>query len=157
MFQDSAVSAVSMPWVDVTDADYDAACAACEIKVALSAHDIVEVTRHLFYDTSKKGSRGRSLRNNIPRLHLIVGDRLEPSSTLRDVAQFEAVAPGTIIVFWRSSKQTRTHHRNPLFDVGLGISITLLCVDLLHAFHLGVMKEFANSLSGRCCCPTSLA
>jgi hypothetical protein len=44
------------------------------------------------------------------------------------------------IVFWRPSEEFATRHRNPIFDVSIGISPqSSLTVDLLHALFLGVL------------------
>ena len=43
--------------------------------------------------------------------------------------------------------ETRTKHRNPLYNPDIGISVDILLVDLLHAFYLGVLKTFCANLA----------
>ena len=48
-----------------------------------------------------------------------------------------------IFVFWRSSMQSITRHRNPVFQASLGVTPRRsLVVDTLHALFLGQMKSF---------------
>jgi hypothetical protein len=146
MYRMAGMSAVAMPWKDTNDDDYHASCRACELFIEPSVADIAAMTPLLFYDRRSKGSRGRALRRNYPPLGLRAGDRLEPSFAMPDIAKFEQLPPYTRITIWRKSEETRTRHRNPLIDIVLGISVRTFVVDLLHAFHLGVMKTFAKEL-----------
>ena len=122
MFHDAALSAVSLPWPEASHADYELACQNCEFVVVVSASDIAHISANLWYDKrAKRGNRGRTLTVDIPALGLLVGDRLEPSLELTDVSAFEMVTPGTSITFWRTANETRSRHRNPVFDRVLGI------------------------------------
>jgi hypothetical protein len=129
------------------DASYLAACASCEIMVTLgSVASIRALTSILSYDKRKKGSHGRALTHDVvvDGVSLLKHDRLEPSPALPDVGQLDGATPPIRVVFWRSSKQTRTTHRNPLFDLTLGISTACIAIDALHTLHLGVFKHFVQ-------------
>ena len=50
---------------------------------------------------------------------------------------------GTIEVrFWRQSQCKRVKHRNPIFDAALGVTVQSLLLDILHAWLLGLVKDF---------------
>ena len=105
-----------------------------------------QLCNNLDYDKRSKGFHGRCLRTALPALGLEVGDRLEPSGYLPDVAKLELVSsfPATLR-FWRTSRETLARHRNPIFDRSLGISPNrCLTVDVLHAVNLGVMMVFCK-------------
>ena len=104
-----------------------------------------KIVRALKYDKRKDGARGRCLRWAIPELGLRAEDRLEPCPTLLDVAMLDDVAVFPLdVVFWRRGCETRVRHRNPLMDNALGINVGTLVVDMLHALHLGCMKDFCK-------------
>ena len=47
------------------------------------------------------------------------------------------------MTFWRSSRDSSARHRYPLFDADVGVTPhRSLTVDVLHAWHLGVIKGF---------------
>jgi len=131
------------PWPTFTSDDYEDACSVCEINVVIGgreAHNICIANLH--YDKRKDGSRGRALKNEIPALALEKGDRLEPSSSLPDVAMFEAKRsyPFTV-TFWRRSRETACRHRNPLLLVP-GVGPELLVIDVLHCICLGIAQSY---------------
>ena len=97
------------------------------------------------YDKRKKGSRGRALTIAIPEANLKEGDRLEPSSTLRDVGKFEdLVPPWVVVIFWRVALETRCKHRCPLFSLDTECSLFIvLCIDKLHTICVGICQDFA--------------
>jgi hypothetical protein len=134
----------SLPWADLSHADYIRACELCERRVTISAADHRAIKAALFADKRKKGSRGRSLRTGIPHLHLEAGDRLEPGGQVVDVYAFDDASQFQFpleVVFWRCRMQTITYHRNPLFSIP-GVSLESLLVDSLHAVHLGIANVF---------------
>lgn len=132
----------SFPHALKTDAQVRAACAAAEIRVVLSADLHRQIAAALFYDKRKQGSHGRALRRAVPQAGLEKGDRLEPSSELRDVALFDSLSRfPTTVTFWRPGAETMAKHRNPLFAEELGIGLDAFAVDTLHTLHLGVYQK----------------
>ena len=97
------------------------------------------IKTNLVFDKRKGGSRGRALVADLPAFQLLAGDRLEPSTLLADVgAGFdELTAFPTEVLFWRPSRETLTHHRNPTLDASLGITTSSLMGDTLHCLYLG--------------------
>jgi hypothetical protein len=105
----------------------------------LSRDQHTRIKASLVYDKRKRGgSFGRSITIEFPELGLEKGDRLEPSARLLDVSLFDRIDqfPCTVL-FWRVSHESRTRHRNPLFDEAVGVTIDTLMVDKLHTLHLG--------------------
>lgn len=99
----------------------------------------------LFYDKRKQGGHGQCLNEDIPvafigGVVLLKGDRLEPSSTLKDIgATFDnlVIFPNTV-TFWRPSLASVCHHRNPLFSATIGNTHgELIGIDDLHSNALG--------------------
>ena len=94
--------ATSFPFRENGNNDYEAACARCEIWVRLDGASHAVVLALLANDTRATGSRGRALTRSIPELQLEVGDRLEPSATLPDVAEFDSFPPPFLGACWYS-------------------------------------------------------
>ena len=68
-----------------------------------------------------------------------------------DTAEFDnkgAVLPfkAFLCCFWRPTKEERVHHRNPLLDSRLGISIATFSIDEMHCVHLGICKVFCGTV-----------
>ena len=123
--------------------DYEAACAACEQVRNLTQEQWALVKTCLAYNKAKDGPRGRALVADLPTLALLKHDRLQPDLSLQDVGKFEDVTVFPVrVTFWRRSAETRTRHRNPVFDPLLGISVDTLCVDTLHSLYLGPAKDW---------------
>jgi len=78
-------------------------------------------------------------------LHLLAGDRLEPSHYLADISKFESMVPSFEVSFWRPSNETICKHRCPLCSVE-GVSTRTLAPDTLHTLYLGVYKAFCVAL-----------
>ena len=76
----------------------------------------------------------------------MVGDRLEPGPLLADVAAFDNCIPPFSVTFWRVAEETCTHHRNPLFLLGTGVTLFTLGVDWLHCLSKGVFQFFLGPL-----------
>ena len=132
----------SLPFQNNEEGDYDAACKRCEkyvVIISKAAHQAI--LKHLFFDKSKKGSRGYTLGKCIPDLGLLQGDRLEPCDALQDVRGFPKLARFPCsVMFWRRSQETICRHRNPLLLQRLGLDpCRCLRGDLLHILYLGVM------------------
>ena len=127
-----------------THEDYKAACERCEIQIVVTEHLKQRILPLLQYDKRKRepASFGRRLTADIYGTPLRAGDRLEPSPSLRDVGAFEDVQPGTCVTFWRPSSVTRTHHRNPIFDESIGVTLDTMTIDTLHTLNLGPLHDF---------------
>ena len=100
----------------------------------------------LVFDKTKGPPKGRVLRQGIPAMHLREHDRLEPSSAVSDVGAFEQLAVPFRATFWRSSLDTLTRRRNPLFSAGTGLDIERMGIDVLHTFSLGIYQIFLLEL-----------
>ena len=147
LYEDQDADLLSLPWPEATHTEYMDACQDCEVLCVLTCdNDVQDILKELRYDKRDNGARGRALKKSIPRFGLRLHDRLEPSLAVLDVSRFEEIStfPKTVI-FWRRDNETRARHRNPLFDIGLGITISLLIIDLLHALNLGVVKDFVRN------------
>ena len=144
------VSSISMPSRSNDEIDYFTACDRCEIRLQLDAADHAIVCASLFYDKrSGDGGKGRCVRGNLAlsgNQSLQVGDRLEPSATLLNVGDFDAVKVFPYsVVFWRPSSETMARHRNPIFNLGIGLTPRrVMTVDLLHTFYLGLFQRFCR-------------
>lgn len=126
-----------------SDLDYHEACARCEHRVAIDESTHARLCACLLYDLRPDGARGRSLTRSFPSLGLLVGDRLEPSHELRDIAKFDEMTGfPRLVLFWRPATETLAKHRNPLLSPSLGTGLGTLAIDTLHTLHLGVLKRF---------------
>ena len=75
------------------------------------------------------------------------GDRLEPSLCVMDVASIDARTPPLDLVFWRTTNETITKHRNPIFDDAIATSpAETLGIDWLHSISLGVLQFYVMHL-----------
>ena len=142
----SRYSAIDPPNARKTDADYDAACRACEIDVLLDHGTFIRVRALLEYDKRADGARGRALTMDVGP-HLLKGDRLEPTATLPDVSLFDTLTPPCTVRFWRRSSETLAQHRRPLFSEETGISVDRsVCPDSLHVLSLGCILDILRLL-----------
>ena len=129
-----------------TERDYFDACTRCEVLVELDALDHRLLGNLLYWDM--RSHRGRLLAQDLPRLGLMAGDRLEPSLSLPDVGSFEAIRlfPCTV-TFWRFGNDTIARHRNPLFDYDRARTPQRCLVgDELHALSLGLFNRLARKM-----------
>ncbi len=129
------------------------ACDRCEIRVALNRDQHVAIRGALWWDKRKDtgASHGRGLRHDIPPLGLFKNDRPEPWEGMLDVGEFDSrdAFPRTVL-FWRSSQQTSTKHRNPIFSATTGIEPnTSLSVCWLHTLSLGPLQVYSVHLVHR--------
>ena len=134
-------SILGLRWPGTSPNDYEAACARCELHIALNDETRALVLHHLRYDKRDQGSHGRALRSDIPSLGVLANDRLEPCPALPDVSNLKYMDMPATIVFWRPSEETVCRHRHPLFSADLGLSIFSLTVDALHALYIGAMNK----------------
>ena len=114
------VSLLQDPWGERSELTaYEEACAMCEVRVRLTTEEQRNaVARNLRYDKRKNGARGRALVAHVPELGLVVGDRLEPSLALMNVADFDTAELPLVATFWRRRMQgsrcaDAVLHRNP--------------------------------------------
>ena len=143
MYEDDHMDAGHYPFQLTTMDDYEAACARCEIVLHLTQNYHAQIMAAGFKYDKTDASRGRALLVGVPRFGLLRGDRLEPSPELPDVDKFEQLSEFPVrVVFWRRGSETRARHRNPLFDVLIGIVLDIFVVDSLHAMNLGCVKGF---------------
>ena len=134
-------------WATTDHASYAEACEKCEIWVTISSPSVQqEIADKLFYDKRTYGSRGRCLKQAIPILGLLSGDRLEPSAQVPNVGLFEDLDLPRTVCFWRVSEETLTKHRNPLFGSISGLSLQSLKVDTLHCLALGVWQSACSAI-----------
>ena len=147
----AGVSALGLPWAPKTYADYDAACAACEVWVEIADERMFRHVRaSLDFDKRKDGARGRALTVAIPELGLKKGDRIEPHAGLCNVADFDSLVLPKRVLFWRRSCESMTRRRNPLVSPETGIlPSSCFVVDSLHALSLGAYKMYLSLLFHR--------
>ena len=89
LYDQTAVSALGVPWRPNTDDDWEVACARCERWVSVTAAQHRELVLLLGYDKRDAGSHGLALKQSYLALGLEAGDRLEPHQALLDVGLFE--------------------------------------------------------------------
>lgn len=134
------------PWRQNAEEDYFVACDRCELVVVVPDQTMfVSLRACMRYDKRKGGVRGLSLKEDFPALQLRIGDRLDPTGNLPDVGDFFDLASfPTELVFWRTSRESLSRHRNPLFNTMTGVTpFRCLTIDVLHALYLGIVKTFA--------------
>ena len=127
---------LALPWRVNLDAEYEAACLRCEIRIPLTedSRALILAPGVLTFDKRKDGSHGRALSAPIPSLGLRSGDRLEPSPELPDVAMLETLQLPSTVVLWRLANDTSRRHRCPLWDDAIGLSPhRTIALDLLHS------------------------
>ena len=102
-------------------------------------------------DHRKDGSQGRALQNNISKLKLQKGDRVEPE--IPGVWDWQVVDkgnPGSLLM-WRPKSESFTKHRNPMFSENLGSSIwQCVAVDGMHTWALGIFQQFISRCLWNC-------
>ena len=134
---------------------YDDECKRCELIVDIPTELIrsaILVDGGLHADPSRQ-DMGRTLAKDLPALGLRRGDRLEPSSELRDTSKFESRPLPFRCTFWRQHRDNRgrlstfTLRRNPLFCKELGTSpTTTLHLDSLHTVYLGIFMFYVHAV-----------
>ena len=67
--------------------------------------------------------------------------RLEPSSVLRDVADFESMETPFVATFHVGGFHSRVLRKTPLFQVP-GVDLSSWAIDLLHSWHYGPMSTY---------------
>ena len=110
-----------LPWMPLSQADYNSAAGRCQIDVVVPDRaTLARLRAALRFDRSRDGARGRALVVDVVvgDVRLLVGDRLEPSTFLRDTFAIDRVddfpkQPR----FWRTRNQGMALHYNPLFLV----------------------------------------
>ena len=126
-------------------AAYEAACAACEVKVRIYTQAQLNTLKNaLCYDKRRSGNKGRCLNQHFPAWGLQSGDRLEVTENLRDHADFESLVPHAMFCFGRCQNETLSRRRLPLMSAELGITQDCLIVDMLHCLHLWVLQKYVS-------------
>ena len=140
----AGASPLGLPFRCNEEGEYEEACSRCELIAVLDRASHATIKSLLKYDRRQDGSRGRALMQPVQSFGLMAGDRLEPCAWLPDVGGFDNVATFPYpVLFWRVSAESLTRHRNPMFMRDVGTTpFRILTVDVMHAFHLGVMKNF---------------
>jgi hypothetical protein len=101
----------------------------------------------LAYDKDRRGGYGRTLQADYPELSLLKHDRLEPTTSLSNVADFDSERVPFPMTFWRRSKETLCRHRNPMLGTArTGISIHNVGIDWMHTLSLGVAQFLLGHL-----------
>ena len=123
---------------------YDEACAACEYWVLIG--DLRTRSRLQGLLRFSKRGRGRALIADFPELGLPQLDRLEPTDSLPDVADFNDLNSFPVFVlFWRTANETKARHRNPVSSA-TGVWVLTLALDTLHTFHLGIYMAYCATV-----------
>jgi hypothetical protein len=129
------------PWDDYTEnarlEDVERCCITLDV---LDLGMRSKITSALRYKSKFLG-RGLIRRLQFGATSLIVGDRLEPTPWMRDVAHFEFLVPPFQVRFWRCFEEDRVLHDSPLFLVP-GLDITTQGPDTLHGWALGPVVAF---------------
>ncbi len=139
------ISMAELPWDEHEPEEYEEACQTCEIEIIIPNKEaIVKIREHLEFDKRQDGFAGRALMKDVPHFGLLVGDRLEPSPQLPDIGLFDKISLfPTIVLFWRTTLESISKHRNPLFNAETGVNpFRTLAIDPLHDIHLGVLARF---------------
>lgn len=139
-------SSVSSPFRVKSGFDYEAACEAAERWITIpdrATHR--RILDKLEYDFRSGGSHGRSLIEDMHDLGLKKHDRVEPCSSLRNIAEFEKLRTPCRILFWRPKARSVATRRCPMFCPEAGVSVETCMVDAMHTLHLGVYKDTSRS------------
>ena len=154
MYQWQQVNPLRHPFHVNTQADYDATCSRCEIWVTVTSDNHAAILRRLRYDKKlQHGSKVRYLTEPVPGLPLCTGGRLEPSPSVPDVGQFDHLNDSALpkrVLFWRVSGETISHHRNPIFNASIGVTIASIALEHCTPF-IWVSFRHSVGMSYGCC------
>ena len=140
--------------------EYETAVRQCEVVIEIATPlQLQLVVRSLRWFKHKKMMNRTGLRSRciftaivIAGISLLVGDRLEPSEELHDIAALSQVKLPASIKFWRTRTGSEgalldsVHHRCPIFNNVLCTSpARTLAIDAMHCLHLGVIMRFVSS------------
>ena len=116
--------------------------APCDIQVVdiPDASTQKRVYQSLFY---KRKFLGRVVTENIPELGLPKNARLMPTSTLRDVGDFELTTPPFSTSWWVGPLDGRVLHDCPLMNVS-GVGLEMWSLDIMHGWHLGPLQPLVS-------------
>ena len=134
-------------WHEFSLEQYNAACARCEHYVTVTSGVVNRLRGALAFEAGKR-RRGRILQEpvRVGGVQLEAGDRLEPSAAMILTCQFDSEDTPFSVCFWRASAETRSRHRNPLFDEETYLRPSLVCVDWLHCLSLGIFQMWISLL-----------
>ena len=129
-------------------ADYRAACERCEQWRVIETQGVyLKLRAVLFYDKRATGARGLCLKEDLPDLRLLKGDRVEPCEDVPDIGMLEHLEefPARVL-FWRPSAETLARHKNPLFNDAIGFTpYRCVGVDWLHTLSLGIFQTWCSA------------
>ena len=147
-------------WELRTASDYDASCTRCEKHVTLATQkDRRTLLRALRWRKSSKQQpiAGRVVVEDVRvcGVELCIGDRVEPSEALVDVAKLDSAPLPLHITLWRTHKDRLKSldpvaHRCPIFDARIGTSPRAnLAVDELHCLYFGPIMRYISAVLWR--------
>ncbi len=122
MFNYNNISLMSDMWGE-RETSYEEECASCEIRVEIvseKVRQLILIKGGLYTDPNRK-AMGRLIANDVSELKLCAGDRIEPSSGLKDMYNFEFQKLPFTCVFWRERRDSRGRiaswvlRRHPIF------------------------------------------
>ena len=96
---------------------------------------------------SRQEARGRVLKAEFPKFGLQRNDRIEPTLSQPNIANFDPESGVRETLWWRGSKDTLARRRNPLLCEATGLSLDNFAQDWLHVLSLGV---FCHALGYFC-------
>ena len=136
-------SALDEPFAATTQAQYDAACAACETTCYVDSElKRARLKGLLIDDVRPRGGHGRCLIADFGDT-LLKGDRLEPGADLWDVRDFDVRPIPFTCLFWRTANESLCKHRCPLFSHVTSVTLNTIMIDVLHTFYLhGVYGKY---------------
>eukprot|EP00959_Pyramimonas_sp_CCMP1952_P473776 9502316-Pyramimonas_sp.AAC.2 len=134
--------------------DYEKDVQKCEIKVHVASVEQLQslVSSLRWFKPIKRNAvqlRGRCIYKDVTigGVVLALGDRLEPSADMTDIAYLGRRTPPFDVTFWRARTHgaravqlDSVHHRCPLFssDVLCTSPARTLAIDAMHCLHLGI-------------------
>lgn len=145
-------------WPLRSAADYDLSCIACEQYISLRTEDDKKkLALSLKWSREKKSIGGRVAYRSVSinGKTVEVGDRLEPSNILSDIADLENLTVPCVVTMWRANRKDNKisdpiSHRCPLFSKTLMTSPSQnLAVDALHTLNLGVAMKWCSAAMWR--------
>ena len=113
MYGVACIELDNFPWRPNIAEDYWQACERCEIRMVLSQEAHQLICPLLKYDKRQTGKHGLALIGSIVSLGLEVGDRLEPSPGLPDIAAIFGeidYSKRIEVACWGQPQETMTRH-----------------------------------------------
>ena len=139
-------------WKTKTWDEYCQACSACEVVLedpSQKTWSILQKKMDSVHKAKSGHAQGRILTVDVKDAGLQKEDRFEPAAGgLWDWNDLQGDrVQGTKVVFWRTSAEWMTKHRNPLFQAYLGSDVfTSMAIDSMHTWCLGIHQQFISGL-----------